>query len=225
MLVEQMRTLRIVGKALISVGVGVLLFVAWTLWGTGIYTAREQAKLAREFDSAPFLPSHQVAQQPDTGFVKIRDYRPKPGSAVFKLNIPAIDLHQVVVEGVDTENLRRGPGHYPTCREGFLLCIDDYENEGWPGEKERVIVSGHRTTYGAPFWDLDKLKRGDEIHVETKWGDFVYKVADTTVVDDSSRTIAVPGNDAELVLTTCNPKFSAAERLVVFADMEPEAST
>lgn len=202
-------------------GVGVLLFVAWTLWGTGIYTAREQAALAREFDRSPLLPQHQIESRPEDPFVKLKNFSPKPGSAVFKLNIPAIDLHQVVVEGVDTDHLRRGPGHYPTCREGFELCIDDYENEGWPGEKERVIVSGHRTTYGAPFWDLDKLENGDEVRVETKWGEFLYMVTDSTVVDDSSRTIAVPGKEAELVLTTCNPKFSAAERLIVYAELRP----
>jgi sortase A len=216
-----MKALRIVGKTLISMGVGVLLFVAWTLWGTGIYTAREQAALAREFDRSPLLPQHQIESRPEDPFVKLKNFSPKPGSAVFKLNIPAIDLHQVVVEGVDTDHLRRGPGHYPTCREGFELCIDDYENEGWPGEKERVIVSGHRTTYGAPFWDLDKLENGDEVRVETKWGEFLYMVTDSTVVDDSSRTIAVPGKEAELVLTTCNPKFSAAERLIVYAELRP----
>jgi sortase A len=220
-----MNLLRIIGKTLISMGVGVLLFVAWTLWGTGIYTAREQATLVRQFDQAPLLPEHQVQQQANSGFVKVKAFRPRPGSAVFRINIPSIDLHQVVVEGVDTDHLRRGPGHYPTCRAGFELCIDGYDNEGWPGEKERVIVSGHRTTYGAPFWDLDKLQRGDEVRVETRWGDFVYRVTESTVVDDSSRTIAVPGNQAELVLTTCNPKFSAAERLIVYAEMDPEEPT
>lgn len=220
-----MKLLRIIGKTLISMGVGVLLFVAWTLWGTGIYTAREQAALVRQFDQAPLLPEHQVQEQPNSGFVKVKGFRPKPGSAVFRINIPTIDLHQVVVEGVDTNHLRRGPGHYPTCRSGFDLCIDGYDNEGWPGEKERVIVSGHRTTYGAPFWDLDKLQRGDEVRVETRWGDFLYRVTESTVVDDSSRTIAVPGNEAELVLTTCNPKFSAAERLIVYAEMDLEEPT
>jgi sortase A len=219
-----MTALRIIGKTLISLGVGVLLFVGWTLWGTGIYTAREQASLAREFDGAPLLPEHQYEQDSGSGFVKLKGFRPRPGSAVFKINIPSIDVHQVVVEGVDVDHLRKGPGHYPTCREGFDLCIDGYENEGWPGEKERVIVSGHRTTYGAPFWDLDKLSNGDEVRVETKWGDFLYEVSDSTVVDDSSRTIAVPGNEAELVLTTCNPKFSAAERLIVYADLIPEGT-
>jgi sortase A len=219
-----MKVLRIVGKTLISTGVGVLLFVAWTLWGTGIYTAREQAALAREFDQAPFLPERQIEKRPGTGFVKLKNFSPRPGSPVFKIHIPVIDMHQVVVEGVDTDHLRRGPGHYPTCRDGFDLCLDDYDNEGWPGEKERVIVSGHRTTYGAPFWDLDKLDAGDEVSVETRWGDFLYRVSDSTVVDDSSRTIAVPGNEAELVLTTCNPKFSAAERLIVYAELVPEES-
>jgi sortase A len=216
-----MTALRIIGKALISIGIGVLLFVGWTLWGTGIYTAREQASLVRQFDKAPLLPDRQITTEPNSDFVRLKDFAPRPGSAVFKINIPSIDVHQVVVEGVDTDHLRMGPGHYPTCRDGFDLCIDGYDNEGWPGEKERVLVSGHRTTYGAPFWDLDKLERGDEIHVETKWGRFTYLVTESTIVDDSSRTIVVPGNEAELVLTTCNPKFSAAERLVVYSEMVP----
>jgi len=218
-----MKALRIFGKFLISVGVGVLMFVSWTLWGTGIYTAREQRALASAIDAAPLLPTRQVVEEPDTGYVKVKDFRPEPGSPVFKIEIPAIDVRQVVVEGVDTDHLRLGPGHYPTCREGFDLCIDDYDNEGWPGEKERVIISGHRTTYGAPFWDLDKLEPGDEVRVETKWGNFVYIVTDSSVVDPSTRTIAVPGNEPELVLTTCNPKFSAAQRLIVYAEMEEPA--
>jgi sortase A len=218
-----MRALRIAGKALISMGIGVLLFVAWTLWGTGIYTAREQRALVQEFDAIVLEPETQIRDNDrDKRFINVKDFNPKPGSAVFKIEIPAIDFNQVVVEGVDTDHLRMGPGHYPTCRDGFELCIDGYDNEGWPGEKERVIVSGHRTTYGAPFWDLDKLNNGDEINVETKWGDFVYKVTESSIVDPSTRTVAVPGNEAELLLTTCNPKFSAAQRLVVYAELDLE---
>lgn len=82
-----------------------------------------------------------------------------------------------------------------------------------------MIVSGHRTTYGAPFWDLDKLEKGDRIRTITKWGTFVYVVTETSVVDDDE-PVAASGNSAELLLTTCNPKFSADQRYLVLAELE-----
>jgi sortase A len=221
-----MRVLRVVGKLLISMGVGVLLFVAWTLWGTGFYTADQQNRLAQEFDSAPKLTPTRTNR--GTGGVKStgppKGFSPDPGDPVFKIDIPAIDVHQIVVEGVDTAHLRTGPGHYPTCRDGFVLCIKDFDNAAWPGEQERVIVSGHRTTYGAPFWDLDKLEQGDDVMVETRWGDFVYKVTEKAVVEADSRAVVIPGDEAEMVLTTCNPKFSASQRLVVYTELDGEES-
>jgi sortase A len=220
-----MRFLRVLGKLLISMGVGVLLFVAWTLWGTGLYTAEQQNKLAREFDSAPKLTPTRTkngANGESTGPPKT--FSPDPGDPVFKIAIPAIDVHQIVVEGVDTAHLRTGPGHYPTCRDGFDLCIEDFDNAAWPGEQERVIVSGHRTTYGAPFWDLDKLEQGDDVMVETRWGNFVYTVTEKAVVEATSRAVVIPGDEAEMVLTTCNPKFSAAQRLVVYTELDGDGS-
>ncbi|HZA20233.1 MAG TPA: sortase [Actinomycetota bacterium] len=222
-----MTVLRALGKLLISIGCGVLLFVAWTLWGTGIYTAREQDRLETLFAQAPDLQPVRTGGGGEGGghVGPPSDYRPEPGDPVFKLQIPRIDFDQVVVEGVDTEQLRRGPGHYPTCRSGFELCLDEYEDSPWPGEKVRVVVSGHRTTYGAPFWDLDKLEAGDEVNVEAKWGRFVYEVSETDVVDDADLTVVTPVPQAELVLTTCNPRFSAAERLIVYAQLKEVETT
>jgi sortase A len=133
------------------------------------------------------------------------------------MRIPKIDFDQIVVEGVGTDELHKGPGHYPSCRDGFEdpLCTD-FE-EMWPGEKGRVIVSGHRTTYGAPFYNLDKLKAGDEVITETRWGDFTYEVTKTEIVRPDSLAIAIQSDEAEIVLTTCNPRFSAAQRLIVYA--------
>ena len=129
-------------------------------------------------------------------------------------------MNQVVVEGVDTEDLRKGPGHYPQCRKGFPgpLCMEF--PEVFPGESGRVIVSGHRTTYGAPFWALDELRKGDELITKTEWGNFTYRVTEKEVVLPSDATIVRPSSKAELVLTTCNPKYSAAERLIIFAELE-----
>lgn len=211
-----MRALRIFGKLLISVGMGVLLFVGWTLWGTGFYFNGQQDDLRREFADIPnAAPVVKGPQGPPKGF------EPGPGKAVFNLVVPAIDLDQIVVEGVGVDELKKGPGHYPECRAGFFKPLCTEFEATWPGEEGRVIVSGHRTTYGAPFWDLDKIQRGDEIITRTKWGTFTYRVTKKSVVPPDTLAIAVPSNNAEIVLTTCNPKFSASTRLVVFAKMVP----
>ena len=208
-----MRFVRVLGKFLISVGVGVLLFVGWTLWGTGLYTAQQQNELSDEFAALPPLPREGPKGPP-------RSFDPGPGDPVFRLRIPSIDLNKIVVEGVTTEDLKRGPGHYPSCRRGFPKPLCTEFPEAWPGERGRVVVSGHRTTYGAPFWDMDKVKKGDEVLVETKWGDFTYRVYDKKIVLPSSPLIVIQElDDSEIVFTTCNPKFSAAERLIVFARM------
>ena len=221
-----MRILPILGKFLISVGVGVLLFVAWTLWGTGISTHRDQNRLSDQFDAAPAFQA--AAGEADKPHGPPKDYKPDPGEGVFRLKIPKIKLNDgkgyIVVEGVDTDDLAKGPGHYPQCRPGFEvadppLCTE--QDEVWPGERGRVIVSGHRTTHGAPFYDLEQLVEGNELIIETKWGNFVYEVTQTKVVAPDAIGIANPSatNKREIVLTTCNPRFSAAQRLIVFAQM------
>jgi sortase A len=215
-----MTVLRTLGKFLISVGVGVLLFVAWTLWGTGLSTDRAQAALEDQFGDQGAVDARRLTQD-GVQSVEVDDsFRPGPGEAVFRIVIPEIEEREMVVEGVDTEHLRRGPGHYPDCRRGFERPLCTNQEEVWPGEVGRVIISGHRTTYGAPFYDLDQLDEGDEIRLETKWGDFTYEVTGSEIVLPNARDIATPVSDKpELVLTTCNPRFSASERLVVFAEL------
>lgn len=212
-----MRFLNVLGKLLISVGVGVLLFVAWTLWGTGIYTRQQQERLAQEFAQQPAV---NVRGSERAGPPK--GYAPAPGAPVFKLKIPAIDVSKIVVEGVEAEQLALGPGHYPSCRKGFDPPLCTELPEVWPGEQGRVIVSGHRTTYDHPFFDLDKLEKGDEIITVTKWGKFTYSVTGLRIVSPNSTDIANPAatNGYEIVLTTCNPKYSAAQRLVAFGELE-----
>ena len=215
-----MTVLRTLGKFLISVGFGVLLFVAWTLWGTGLATDRAQATLELEFDRQAPIDARDTSREGVQSVEVDESFRPGPGEGVFRIVIPKIEESEMVVEGVDTDSLRKGPGHYPDCRRGFEkpLCTD--QEEIWPGEVGRVIISGHRTTYGAPFYNLDRLRRGDEIRLETKWGDFTYEVTRSAVVPPNAQDIATPVSDKpELVLTTCNPRFSAAERLIVSAEL------
>ena len=217
-----MRWLHVAGKFLISVGVGFLLFVVWTLYGTGIYTARQQNQLAEEFDRLPAFERQDAEGDPlppgpPPGF------DPAPGAPVFRMHLPTIeDDPMIVVEGVDTDELKLGPGHYPSCRAGFEppLCTN-YE-ETFPGQRGRSIISGHRTTYGQPFWSLDEMEKGDPIHFETRWGEYTYRVTDKKVVPADSQAIVVPSNKYEVVLTTCNPKYSASERLIVYAELDKE---
>lgn len=207
-----MRALRIFGKLLISVGVGVLLFIVWTLWGTGLYTAQQQDQLRTELDQQPSVEVVGADRERKLGPAA----PPGPSDPVFVLKMPSIDFDHVVVQGVGTQELEKGPGHYPSCRSGFQRPLCTEFKEVWPGQEGRVILSGHRTTFGAPFFDIDKLKPGDEIITETKWGDFTYEVTETRIVQPDSLAIAIQSDAAEIVLTTCNPKYSAAQRLIVF---------
>ena len=90
---------------------------------------------------------------------------PAEGNGLARLEIPKIGVDKIVVEGVGVEDLRKGPGHYP----GTAL----------PGVVGNVAIAGHRTTYGAPFGDIDKLKPGDEIILTTVTGRYVYNVTGT----------------------------------------------
>lgn len=213
---------RTFGKLLMSLGVGVLLFVAYVIWGTNFHTAQIQEDLSQQFDLM------ESASGPRAG-VPPKNFAPGPVAPVFRLLIPKIDLNDgkgyIVVEGVDEEALKSGPGHYPECRKGFLRPLCTNFPAAWPGQKGRVILSGHRTTYKAPFLDTDKLDKGDKIIIETKWGTFTYKVYQQRVVEPTDPAIVVQkDNVRELVLTTCNPKFSAETRLITFArQVEAEA--
>ncbi|MEA2461208.1 MAG: sortase [Actinomycetota bacterium] len=217
------RVLVPVGKLLISVGMGVLLFVVWTLWGTGIGTNRAQNRLSEEFDAhGPFDASANDRGRPPQ---PPRNFAPDAGDPVFRIKIPAINLHDgkgfIVVEGVDQEQLALGPGHYPECRPTLSVELCTEQPEVWPGERGRMIVSGHRTTHSFPFLNLDRLDEGDDILLQTWWGDFTYVVTKLRIVDDQTTEIVNPTatRRAQLVLTTCNPKHSSAERLLVFAEL------
>lgn len=212
--------LRMLAKLVLSVAAGVLLFLGWTLWGTTARTDEAQEHLERRFEAMPHAPR---ARSTARGIEPQRrgpprNYSPAPGSPVFRLEIPSIDLDTIVVEGVREEDLVNGPGHYPECDENFRLPLCSKFDAVYPGEPGRVIVSGHRTTYGAPFWDMDKLRPGDEVITETRWGDFVYEVTHTRILPAAeSASVIKRGTKPEIIFTTCNPRFSAAERLIVFA--------
>jgi LPXTG-site transpeptidase (sortase) family protein len=147
-------------------------------------------------------------------------FDPQRGDPAFVLRIPAIGLDEVVYQGADQAQLAKGPGHYPSCWSGFTPPYCNEFDEVWPGESGRVVVGGHRTLEKADFLRLGELREGHRIYVETRWGNFTYTIIGTSIVVPNDRSVIVPGiTERELVLVTCHPKYSAAQRLIVFTQL------
>jgi sortase A len=256
------------GRSLITMGVLLLLFVAYQLWGTGIATAQSQSDLRNDltkqglnFDPVPSelvtgdgtaIVTVPVITAPDstgpdstgpdsTGPTEVAnpsDTVPpstappttvfgkelvshnkttkrvsiSPGDAIGRLVIPRISLDDVIVSGADKESLKKGPGHYAKTP--------------MPGESGNAAIACHRTTFGAPCFRLDELKVGDPILILSKtsgrW--FRYNVRKLFVVTPEQNEVLLPDGDKNtLTMTTCNPRYSAKQRLVIRADLVGEA--
>lgn len=208
-----------------NIGIVLVLFCLYQLWGTGVLEARSQDRLQAAFVSALSAPtspqdvSGGVASPPlllGEGSTVIDQTVPStlvvdpaartapPGGAVALLRIPKIGVEKAVVDGTSVEALRMGPGRY----RGAPL----------PGSPGNFAIAGHRTTYGAPFREIDELRQGDEIEVITLDGKFVYRVSeDPQVVTPDANGVLRDFGDTRLTLTTCHPEFRASERLIVVA--------
>ena len=125
------------------------------------------------------------------------------GAAIGRLVIGRIGASYEIVQGTDTASLERGPGHYP--------------GTAFPGLGQTVAIAGHRTTYLAPFRDINELTRGTRILVEMPYGTVTYAVQYDRVVTPTSWWITDNVGYERLVLSACNPLYSASERIVVFA--------
>jgi sortase A len=125
------------------------------------------------------------------------------GEAIGRIRIPRIGSSFLVVQGTDTTSLQKGPGHYPTT--------------SFPGLGQTMAVAGHRTTYQAPFRHLDALRPGDQIVIRMPYGRFVYLVQFTRIVSPDAWWVTRSVGYDRLVLSACNPLYSAAQRIVVFA--------
>lgn len=194
------------GAVLTSTGILILLFVAYQLWGTGLYTAQAQGDLKSDFrkrlDAVPGPPAPT-----ETTTTTVAPPPPPTGDEVAIIRIPKIDVDHAVVQGVSLADLRRGPGHYPSTP--------------LPGETGNAGIAGHRTTYGGPFNRLDELAAGDEVLVTTLRGSYRYLVKELKVVKPSQVEVLDPTPEPTLTLTTCNPKYSAKERLIIVSTLAP----
>jgi sortase A len=128
----------------------------------------------------------------------------KAGHSIGRIVAPSMDgLNMVVVQGTDASSLQKGPGHYPETP--------------FPGEGGTVGIAGHRTTYLAPFRQIDSMHRGDTVILKMPYGTFVYRVQATTTVKPDEVGIVGDVGYERLVLSACHPLYSAAERFIVFA--------
>jgi sortase A len=226
------RAAGVLGELLITAGVLVLLFVVWQLWWTDVTAGREQARtvtsLEQQFDRSG-LPDRPVVASGATGSAPSTS-APAPtarkdplvtfsgvpkGKAFAIIRVPRYgsDYARPILQGTGTDILQQGVGHYV--------------GTAMPGQVGNFAIAGHRTTYGRPFHDIDKLQRGDVVIIETKQDYFVYRVRRHTIVRPWQTDVIapVPQHTGEqpsarwLTMTSCHPKYSAAYRYISFAKL------
>ena len=132
-------------------------------------------------------------------------FRTKEGEPLGRIQIPKIKVRYAFLQGTADGTLKRGPGHYA--------------GTAMPGQNDTVGIAGHRTTYDAPFRNLDKLEKGDPIVLTMPYGTFTYRVTGHRIVKPDDTSVLRPDGHDKLVLTACWPLYSSAERIAVSAKL------
>jgi sortase A len=211
--------LMLVGVILVGYGAATVL---WRDPLTDLYTRWEQHRLAGELEESfaefeqseaaiatevpdpPEVDDETVLKEQLVARAKRFDRRLKIGQPLGRIIVPRLSLNKVFLHGTRwRKDLSRGPGHYPET--------------GIPAIGQTVAIAGHRTTFGAPFRYIDKLRRGDRITLRLAYGTFHYQVVKHKIVDNSDWSIVKSRGYDAVVLTACHPLYSAAKRWVVFA--------
>ncbi|HUC13067.1 MAG TPA: sortase [Acidimicrobiales bacterium] len=245
-----------------NVGIIIVLFAVWQLWGTGIAEAHSQdhlkaqyALLVRKEVSGATSTADQSTVRPAAALTSATASAPPatltaaakspaaltitakaaaapvksaaasggreanlyaqtrtfveaalPGGVLGQIRIPAIGVDRYFVEGVGEDQLQEGPGRYP--------------GSGLPGQVGNLAIAGHRTTYGAPFFELDHVRVGDKVIIDVPEGRAMYTVSQPPfAVPPYDTEVLADYGDARLTLTTCNPPFFATTRLIVVAKL------
>lgn len=198
------------GELLLTAGALVMLFVVYTLWGTGIQTAAAQNMLREEFEAA----APPVAEQTlDPAAVAIGD-----GYALLRIPRFGEDWEKVVVQGVEDDDLKNGPGHYTTSAD--------------PGEVGNFAIAAHRSGHGEPFAQFPELRVGDTIEVQLADGrTWVYRLDDAPDGDPDGNRIDIRDSwvvnpwgvedpptetaptERRITLTTCWPRYGSSHRM------------
>jgi sortase A len=216
---SSMKLLRWTGNTFIVVGATLLFFVVYELVGTSLITNNHQSALASEWDDELLRPRTipTAGASPSAAPRKRRYSGPPP---IARLIIPKIGLDRLIVEGAGLDQLAFGPGHYRGTAK--------------PGHVGSSAIACHRTGWGSPCINVDKIKTGDELIIETKEGcaappcRFVYHLTRSIIVEPKDGWVL--GGDpkskaaTKLVITTCTPKYTSLHRLILWADLVSPAS-
>jgi sortase A len=219
------RAFHILSVALITAGLVVLAdVVATLLWEepvSSLYASVKQhdarGQLDRLESEFPTRADTRAAQRVHGSRRQVAvlarrfSRRVEDGQAIGRIVIPSIGLDIAVVQGTNTSDLQQGPGHYPSTP--------------FPGEPGTAAIAGHRTTYLAPFRNIDSLHGGNVIRLEMPYGTLDYRVQDTKVVDPTDLAILHRTSYQRLVLTACHPLYSASQRIVAFARLDRVSPT
>ncbi|MBA3523744.1 MAG: class E sortase [Geodermatophilaceae bacterium] len=221
------------GQTLITLGVVALLFVVYEVWVTDEINAGVQQDLSQDL-RGQWDVGQDPLSPPDRSGGGPAQIPLGEGFAFVRIPVFGPDYVRVVLEGTDEDKLSEGPGHYP--------------DSALPGEVGNFAMAGHRVGRGSPFLDLDLLVPGDAIVVETRTDWYVYRVLGNRATGDYATPSGIPGRqivdpsavqvvdpvpgdpDAAptrrlLTLTTCHPKFSARQRLIVHAELDGPVSS
>lgn len=210
------RARRIAGTSLIVIG-GLVLVWAFVVWRwndplSAAFTAWEQRGLERELATVVqeeqrlirrSSPVARITPEEISARAKRFAARASDGDPIGRIEIPRLGVEMVVLNGTSTGTLRRGPGRH--LRTAL------------PGQGRLVYIAGHRTTYGAPFAHIDRLRPGDRVLVAMPYGTFEYAVTRQRIVDDEDLSVLKSGTKEELALQACHPRFRATQRLIVYA--------
>jgi sortase A len=189
-----------IGEVLITLGLVLLLFAIYEVYGKASAIDARQRSLSRQLDRAWANATASTGQAvPD-------------GAAFARLYVPRLGLHWVVVQGVSLADIADAPGHYP--------------GTAMPGDFGNFSVAGHREP--GLFWDMQRVRPGDAVVVETRTSWYVYHVTVNEIVTPHSIEVIAPTPDepgapagaAMLTLTTCNPKWSNSQRMIVHARLD-----
>jgi sortase A len=219
--------LGVFGEFLITAGVIVFLFLGWQLWWNDMMMAGEQSRAASEIsqrwitqDRASAAPRPTPAAAEPAGYGEpVVPAAPAEGEAFAVLYIPryGADYHRSIAEGTShavLNSTRLGIGHY----QGTQM----------PGEVGNFVVAAHRSAYGGGMHLINQLQLGDAIYVQTADGYYTYRFRDLEYVKPTAVDVLAPvpnhpgvvPTDRIITLTSCNPLYSTAERIIAYGIFE-----
>jgi sortase A len=219
------RPLRIFGTLLAVAGALILVwaFLVWQ-WQdpfTLFYTKWKQRELVSQYEKRTrsfeiSLSGKSLAAERASIARAAHRYRMSAtrGQAIGRLRVPRMGVNMIIVNGTDTDSLKKGPGR---DQRTFM-----------PGENRLIYIAGHRTTYSAPFSDINAMRKGDRITIDVPYGRFIYAMTRHRIVASTDLSVLRSPRYEVLELQACHPRFFASHRYIAYARLvrvEPRGGT